>query len=601
MTQALSDGSYVVPDAEIDPSVLMGNKTGQLPPQELVDQYTQPPSTEPQFTENGEVIAPAAPAPKPLTLAERAKSMGGGPAPQAPSAGPASRAESGNLGASPLGGASGGAAPGATPPGSGGGGPAKMPENYGYTPSQIKQHDLQYDYLQKSGGLDKQQAAIQQQLEERKARVLAQAVQQQQQLEAQAQAREKERQLWVNSAMARHEQEADALAREKIDPNNWFASKDTGGKIFAVIGMALGGFSDVINATPHAGPSGMGAVGQAMLGRSKDFATWMDRMIDQDIQVQKMNHDNAVQAFGVKRGLFSDRMNVFQNERMAEASAKASAWQLVGQQVQSLSQSSNSEAAKVYGEKLALTADTNAENYKLQVGAQAEQAWLQHLKQQQAVAAAEQARIRARLEKRADMDYELAAKGGFPQGELVHLPNGYPAIRTADGTIVPISKPEEGKTDKTQVPIYGPNGKTIYHAGNPEGANKLNGILHEKEVYKKAVLGMKSAAAMPGPYVGEKKKLYDMYATSAQGAYKNMYGLGAYDLGVERLTKLVIPGHWYGVGWQSKGDASMLDSQLKVADEIGEDAMSHYLPDYNAPQQAPPGQPGAGLQLTPNP
>lgn len=107
-----------------------------------------------------------------------------------------------------------------------------------------------------------------------------------------------------DSRMAELTAERKAVLSDKIDPNHFWASKTTGGKIATIIGMLVGGLG------------------------GNDTTKWLNAQIDQDIDAQKSNKSNVLhgleQQFQDTR-VASDFHRVLMNDQVSHALSLAEA------------------------------------------------------------------------------------------------------------------------------------------------------------------------------------------------------------------------------------------------------------------------------------
>jgi hypothetical protein len=424
---------------------------------------------------------------------------------------------------------------------------ATMPQGFGYTPSEQELHGATYDYLGRMGTLDKKSAEQAAYAEEQKAQAFQAHYARLAEQQAVHEEREKERQWWVQSALMRHEKEASALSKQSISTTHWWDSKNTEEKIVAGIGMALMAFGDAVGATANR----PGVTMQTISG-----------LIDRDIAVQKANLDNKWQGHAAKKGLFAARMAAFQDERVAEASAKASAWELVGAKVRAMEQTTSSEVAKTQVQKVAEQADFMREKYLLDIGAASEHAWQT---QQAKIAAAQQAAAAEhakwlREQNKADDEVRRKLAEKYLEvnpGKLDRAPDGTMVINTgqvdAEGKPIYIhpwgggNTGKKGDHDKSmQIPITLPDG-TVTHVGAASDTiatrthDTAKGLVDYISSLDKMIAIAESGDGQQWKLGTSKGGEYDEIRTAAIAAWKESKHLGAYDKGVEALADKAIP------------------------------------------------------------
>jgi hypothetical protein len=108
------------------------------------------------------------------------------------------------------------------------------------------------------------------------------------------------RQIELQKRMDDLDKRADDLGRLKVDPNRFWANRDSGDKVLAGIGLFLGSF---------------GSGGNRAVGVITDA-------INRDIAAQKANIDNQKDAFTAKSGLYKDMLATYKDKRAAEEATR---------------------------------------------------------------------------------------------------------------------------------------------------------------------------------------------------------------------------------------------------------------------------------------
>ena len=88
------------------------------------------------------------------------------------------------------------------------------------------------------------------------------------------------------------------LNQQKVDPDHWWNSKDTGGKIEAVIGLMLGGIGQ-----------GLAAFGKHGINTGNMALEEMDKVIKNDIDSQPANLDNKWKVYQSQSGIADNQDN----------------------------------------------------------------------------------------------------------------------------------------------------------------------------------------------------------------------------------------------------------------------------------------------------
>lgn len=115
-------------------------------------------------------------------------------------------------------------------------------------------------------------------------------------------AHEADRQAKMDQAMVDLQAVGAKATSGKVDPNRFWANKDTGDKVLAGIGFFLGSF----------GTNGNG---------NRAVAT-IQKAIDRDIDAQKVQIDQDKDQFKIQSGLYKDMVDKFKDKRTAEAATR---------------------------------------------------------------------------------------------------------------------------------------------------------------------------------------------------------------------------------------------------------------------------------------
>lgn len=491
---------------------------------------------------------------------------------------------------------------------SGGGGPAfhritgTDPQNYGQTPTEQMWHGQVYNHMLNQRDFSVAEAANQAQLASQQADVQAQAAAQYSQMLEEQRRREAERQMWVQTALDKHEQMANELSAQQIDPDRFFTSKGVAGGIMAGIGMAMSGVADAV----------------LMASGAPGAARFMDRamgMIDRDIAVQKANIQLKRDAFGAQMGVYAERYKAFGDERVAEASARASIFDWLAVQMKAYQAQAFERTTAMAVGQIAEDLSFRADAYKNGITIASEHAYDEAVAKQQAaywnaVAAARKDALDWQKYQRKtlwDNNMEIAKHAGMENGGLIgQMPSGHPLagmpnmiMQDAQGNIVnqlpgnpvvgtggmnpgnvfglpPGVKPGSKDADKWEARTVGAriNGQEVNIVARSEGhAMKLAPALSEAENYINALKQMKTA--LKDIHSLDGWKLYEGAFNNAGGGYKQIYNLGAYDLGVQNLVAGSLPSQSLAFV-RPEAAAKMIDQQLHNAELIRQTAIASW-------------------------
>lgn len=458
----------------------------------------------------------------------------------------------------------------------------KDPTNFGQTPTEQGWHPQVYGHMLNQAAFQTEEAANQADLASKQSAAYADAATKYSALLDEQKQREAERQMWVQSAIDKHEQIANNLARQEIDPDHFFTSKGTAGSIMAGLGMAFSGVGDaILMAAGHQG-------GGHFMERAMNF-------VDRDIAVQKANIQLKRDAFGAQMGVYAERYRAFGDERVAEASARATIFDWLGMQAKSYQAQAFESTTKLAVGQIAEQLLFQANQYKNGITIASEHAYEDDAARRIAAymqqVAAYNAKIQAAREEERkavrDVQLKMIEKEGIPQGGL-HLgvfPAGHPSAGQYGWQMAPkpgesapymqgIGGPNMGGaqgggmgagniilpkgikpgtkeaaeyTDKAKARLVGvpmPDGSTVNVAARSEHfASKLGPALMEAQSYADNIQLMMRILDDPKLTATERYTMYNQAFNSAGGSYKAIHQLGAYDLGVQNLVKGSLPSY----------------------------------------------------------
>lgn len=157
-----------------------------------------------------------------------------------------------------------------------------------------------------------------------------------------------------------------AAAAEQIDPDRWWNSKSTGGKILAGIGMVLGGAGGGLQGT----------------GRNPALEV-MNKAIDDDMAAQRHHIDNSWKAIATEHGLNTDAFNRELHRQTWEADFRKGAMENIKLQLGKAAATTQSETVKNNAMNMIQSlSDEQAKirNDQWKLGVQAQQAQLNRMR-----------------------------------------------------------------------------------------------------------------------------------------------------------------------------------------------------------------------------
>lgn len=508
-------------------------------------------------------------------------------------------------------------------PPQGGGGPgfgkmlaSKSPETYGQTPGMQEYNAKAYDFLSREAEYGKQLQMAQAEEAAKNAATYADGLARVNAMQEEAARREAERQLWARTALAKHEKMAAELATQQIDPTRFFTSGGTGGQIISALGVGLAGLGDaMLMAAGHPGGGG--------------FMRSIHGMVEADIATQVANFKLKRDALAASEGVFAERMAIYKDERVAEASAKATVYEWMAGQARVAAATQWMKTSQIKVTQVADELQFKADEFRDKIRIASEQAYDQAIMRQMQAYWAEAARKRRIVEEQAKMEVEATLKAATnPEGAgaltgslgFTHFPEGHPlkgqlAILRKDeqgriyyspvggggqgvgpGGVDPFSKRGQAMA-ALEVKVRTPDGKVVpVIASTEDSAKKLKEALRAGADYRGALQDMLRIASDPNFSLKSPSELYtlkqqyDAAFSKAQVSYKQLYALGAYDNGVKELTSNVFP--TFSKALVAGGStAAMLHQEMENSNNIVNNAMDAYAanPD-SAPKFTGPGQ-----------
>lgn len=376
------------------------------------------------------------------------------------------------------------------------------------------------------------------------------------------------------------QQTSDRLANAKVDSMRMFKQEGLAG-VFQAVSVAF---------AMYAGVKGAAATGGQNAG-----VMALEKAIDRDVAMQEKDLQRQEAGLARSNSLLAQKYRVFGDMQMAKAAAKMDAWKLASMRADVIAQQSGAEAAKVGAAKMKEAADRGLsreqENWNIGIEAKYKQYQMQQAQAAAAAAGAQQAKMDEERKFWRDKNANVLLKGA----EEITKGGGIPKL-------VPVTKvdPDTGqkyaaytlvdlKTGKefTEVPNGGASGAKPMNLPtvNADGSLGYTSVTpYSKEgageVQKKAggavnaitaLDAMEAAAAMPGPWIGEKKKKYEQAVANYTTAYavaNNMGAISGPDADIVRATIPDVP--TTGVGYlseaqlnQIKGQKNLFSKQLK--------------------------------------
>jgi hypothetical protein len=155
-----------------------------------------------------------------------------------------------------------------------------------------------------------------------------------QQTELQAKAK-----MESDAAMARVKQASDEISRMdmSVDPGRFWASRSTGGKVAAILGLALG------------------SIGAASDGVNRSVAL-LNQAIDRDLEAQKAEHTLRLQkgesALRAAQNMYSMQRQATQDDIAALSASKAAAWEVAENKLKAQMAGTSNQAALAQQQQL---------------------------------------------------------------------------------------------------------------------------------------------------------------------------------------------------------------------------------------------------------
>lgn len=373
------------------------------------------------------------------------------------------------------------------------------------------------------------------------------------------------------------------FGKAEVDPNKYWADKGTGGTLLAAIGVALGGWAQ-----------GMAAgAGQRIENGGLEM---IEKGIARDIELQKAAIAKKGAGIEMRKGLYGQYLQQFGNEDAAEAMAYETYLRKAKSEIDAQAAKTTNKEVKIRAEALGASLEDRiiqAANGKAIAGEKMYDQY-QAKKQQAAAAAANAMAAEMKARNKAIVDANLKALGArieksggtivpaaenIPLGNGAFIPAGMPVAYNAKGQIDMEGTEAAQKIATVNMPVLQPGGTVAFSAtpvqkdGYSKAAEKAAGATNAI----KAIEQMEKAAAMPGPWVGEKKKLYEQAISNYSTAYGVANGMGALsgeDLKIVRETIPEVP--TYGVGFLSDAQMAQLTNQKKAMAEQAQAAVQVY-------------------------
>lgn len=476
-----------------------------------------------------------------------------------------------------------------------GGGPAKAPPidptKFGYTAHDIAGQEQAVKHMGAMGGFQDQanaaDAAQAEEFERIAADTAARIDLKQQEAEKAAARRKTFLSEFNNETNAQIEQFVNA----KVDQNQFWNDKGTGGTVLAAIGIALGGFAQGLAA-----------------GAGKSIENGGLQMIEQgiarDIELQKAAIARRGAGIEARKGLYTQYLQQFGDEQVAENMAMEAYLRKAKAQIDATAAKTTSEQVKINAAAMREAIDDRIIQFKNGTAARGEHMWNDYQAQQAAKAQAANAAAASELKKRNEAVFkmqgevatEIAKKSGgvpallrspitLPTGQ--QIPAGSVVVMNKNGQIDMNGTEQVQKIASVNVPMLQPGGTVAYQPTpiTKEGYGKASEQIAGATNAISALDQMEAAAKMPGPWTGEKKKLYEQAVanyTTAYGVANGMGALSGADLDIVKATIPDVP--TYGVGYLSDAQLAQLANQKKIL--AGKAASAAQV--YGTPETAGP-------------
>jgi hypothetical protein len=412
--------------------------------------------------------------------------------------------------------------------------------------------------------LSMQDNAVDDKYDEEKYQAMQKEVENQRVMASERQRFQEDHYAQVTQSMNRLQEESDKLAKETIDPQRYWNSKSTGDKILSVFASALGGMA--------------GGKDQNNNMALKILQTNITR----DIEAQAFNIQNRRTGVKERAGLLAQRWEQFKDMDLAKKAAAVDAYQVMRQQLDSLTAGAHSEHVKNNYGKLAEQLNATQENLRFD---------FQQTADQRAQAyAAEQARLRAAAyagaaKKREDMMKDLRAfneklalnrdsEGNLDPKDPLTLEQ-YAPIYAGIGDLTGALS-SKGGSNKKGIAITDADGKTqIVQPNSKEAAAKIEKLAELRSKFMVIMEQRNKLLTQHGTkYTGEGGDLLKANHAQLQMAIKeHLYNLGgALSEGeAEKITNTVrdpseLSSGFKGVERIQAQDKQLMDSINKQVD-----------------------------------
>lgn len=472
-------------------------------------------------------------------------------------------------------------------PAMGGGGPLPMGPaapaapvdhtKFGYTPSELSAQKHVVGSMETQKGFAAESGAVDTAAAEGYAGIAQKFASDIDAKAAEAESKAKKRQQFLADFNAETQKQIDDYVKSDVDPNRWWSDGNTGQKVLAIVGVALGGMGQML------AMRGGADIGNPALAK-------LEQTIQADIDRQKAMIAKKGVGIEARRGLYASYLQQFGSEDVAENAAMATYLQKTKAQIDALAAKTTSEQTKIQAKAMIAAIDDKIVQYKDGVAIGGEKMYdayqTQLAKQKQAYAAAMQAKLDKRDEAIQKVMLSVIEKKGLtpmPLSSPVKLPSG---VVLPAGSIVAIdakgqidmdgteAAQKAGKSVVVNVPQVGADGGSpgymTVQTYDAEAAKELSKKSAGAVMAIGALKQMQDAAAMPGPWVGDKYNKYKQAKAAYITGYFQAKGLGAPSAADKEIADSTVPAvPTYGAGALSSSEKALIPGQIKtLSDEL---------------------------------
>lgn len=445
------------------------------------------------------------------------------------------------------------------------------------------------------GGLQIDQSKIDQGSAEAGAAHMAQTAIALEKREQELAKRAAERKSFLNDYNHSTEAAVEDYQKSEIDPNRFWHKQGAAGNFISMIGVALSGVAQSMRAGAGLDPGENGSL------------KMIEQFIARDIDAQKANIAKKGAGIEARKGLYASYLQQFGSEDTAELTAYQAYLTKARSQVDAYAASTNVKEVKLRAKALGESIDNRISQLKNANDLTGQKMYADYqakLAQQAAAAgAAKAARDKAIFDANLKAKTEQITKSGgtvLPAQSPIQLPNGtvipagVPVAVNAKGEIDMAGTESLSKIETVNVPVVQPGGGVSYapvpvtKGTHAEASKKAAGAASAIN----ALEALEAAAAMPGAWTGEKKKLYEQALSNYSTSYGVAKGMGALSADDRKIIAATVPPvPTYGIGYLSDAQKKQLAAQKK---QMADDATAAITAFGPADAAGPPGITSAG-------